>query len=97
VGTIVLWSYALNWFGYKIPRFQRFLNPPPMPLVMNGRILRDNMAQQLITQDELMSILRKQGVQKLNEVKLAFMESDGSISVIAHSQKSLAGNETKES
>ena len=96
VGTIVLWSYTLNWLGYKIPRFQRFLNPPPMPLVMNGRIIRENMAQQLITQDELMSILRKQGVQKLNEVKLAFMESDGSISVISHSQKSLVGNETKE-
>lgn len=67
-----------------------------MPLVMNGRIIRENMAQQLITQDELMSILRKQGVQKLNEVKLAFMEPDGSISVIAHSSKSLVEKETKE-
>jgi uncharacterized membrane protein YcaP (DUF421 family) len=29
-----------------------------------------------------MSILRKQGVQTLDDVKLAFMEADGSISVI---------------
>lgn len=96
VSTIILWSYSLNWLGYKFPRFQRFLSPPPTPLVINGRILRDNMAQQLITQDELMSILRKQGVQKLNEVKLAFMESDGHISVITHSPASVTLPDMKE-
>lgn len=87
VTTIILWSYSLNWLGYKLPRFQRFLNPPPMPLVKNGRILRPNMEQQLITQDELMSILRQKGVHKLSEVKLAFMESDGNISIITYPDK----------
>lgn len=87
VSTIILWSYSLNWLSYRIPRLQRFLNPPPTLLVRNGRILRDNMEQQLVSQDELMSLLRKQGVQKLNEVKLAFMESDGNISVITRSPK----------
>ena len=96
VGTIILWSYTLNWLGYKIPRFERFLNPPPMPLVVNGRLIRQNMEQQLITQDELMSILRKQGVQKLSEVKLAFMEADGSISVITRTPKSRVVAETTE-
>ncbi|MGA9378006.1 MAG: YetF domain-containing protein [Phormidium sp.] len=88
VMTIIFWSYILNWFGYKIPRFQRFLNPPPTPLVVNGRMIRKNLEQQLITQDELMSMLRKQGVQKMSDVKLAFMESDGNISVITNLPKS---------
>ncbi|HEY9853384.1 MAG TPA: YetF domain-containing protein [Leptolyngbyaceae cyanobacterium] len=87
VTTIILWSYSLNWLGYKFPRFQKFLSPPPMPLVKNGRILRANMEQQLITQDELMSILRQKGVHKLSEVKLAFMESDGNISIITYPVK----------
>jgi uncharacterized membrane protein YcaP (DUF421 family) len=41
--TIILWSYTLNWLGYRFPRFQRFLNPPPLPLVKKGRILHQNM------------------------------------------------------
>lgn len=96
VGTIIFWSYSLNWLSYRIPRLQRFLNPPPTLLVKNGRILRDNMEEQLISQDELMSILRKQGIQKLNEVKLAFMESDGSISVITRSPESPVTPNTSE-
>lgn len=88
VGTIIFWSYGLNWLGYKFRRFQRFLNPPPMPLVVNGKMLRQNLEQQLITQDELMSMLRKQGVQKMSDVKLAFMEPDGNISVITNLPKS---------
>lgn len=88
VTTIIFWSYILNWFGYKYVWFQRFLNPPPTPLVVNGKMIRKNLEQQLITQDELMSMLRKQGVQKMSEVKLAFMESDGNISVITNLPKS---------
>lgn len=86
--TIILWSYTINWLGYRFPRFQRFLNPPPLPLVKHGHIDSENMERELLTQDELMSILRKQGVQKLDDVKLAFMEADGSVSVITQDSKS---------
>lgn len=95
VFTIIFWIYALNWLGYRFPRFQRFLNPPPKLLVKNGRILRPNMEQELLTQDELMSLLRKQGVQKLNEVKVAFMESDGNVSVIKREEKPNTAAEAK--
>ncbi|MFB2936278.1 DUF421 domain-containing protein [Aerosakkonemataceae cyanobacterium BLCC-F154] len=88
VMTIIFWSCILNWLGYKFPRFQHFLHPSPVPLVVNGKMMRRNLEQQLITQDELMSMLRQQGVQKMSEVKLAFMESDGNISVITNVPKS---------
>ncbi len=84
VATVIFWSYLLNWLGYQFPPFQRFLNPPPLPLVKNGSMLRQNMRQALITEDELMSQLRQQGVESLAQVKAAYMEADGSISIIAH-------------
>jgi uncharacterized membrane protein YcaP (DUF421 family) len=83
VGTVIFWSYFLNWLAYHFPPLQRFLNPPPLPLVQNGRMLHRNMRQELITEDELMSQLRQQGVESLAEVKAAYMEADGSISIIA--------------
>ena len=91
VATIIGWSYALDWLGYRFPRFDRLLHPPPLPLVKDGRLLRHNMRQELVTIEELMSQLREQGVQKVAEVKLACMEGDGRISVITrngnHSQE----------
>jgi uncharacterized membrane protein YcaP (DUF421 family) len=87
VGTVIFWSYFLNWLGYQFPIVQRFLNPPPLPLVKNGYLLYRNMRRELITEDELMSQLRQQGVESLADVKAAYMESDGSISVITYDSK----------
>jgi uncharacterized membrane protein YcaP (DUF421 family) len=82
VGTVIFWSYALNWLGYRFPVIQKFLNPPPLLLVSRGLLLRRNMQRELVTEDELMSQLRHQGIEKLADVKAAYMEADGSISII---------------
>ena len=45
VGTIVFWSFLLNWLGHRYPRFQRFLRPQPLPLVKDGQLLRRNICR----------------------------------------------------
>jgi len=87
VATVVFWSYALNWLNYRFPALQRFFTPPPLILVKNGKIIRRNMRREMITENELMSQLRKQGVDDMDVVKQAFMEADGSISVIEDESK----------
>jgi uncharacterized membrane protein YcaP (DUF421 family) len=82
VATIVSWSYILNFLGYRFRSVQRFRNPPPLPLVKDGKMLHDNMGKELLTQDELMSQLRQEGIHGISEVKAAYMEGDGHISVI---------------
>jgi uncharacterized membrane protein YcaP (DUF421 family) len=84
VATIIFWSWFLDWLGYRVPRLQRFVHPPPLPLVKNGRLLRRNMRDELLTEDELMSQLRLQGVADLGEVREALIEGDGRISVVKH-------------
>ncbi|HEX8200236.1 MAG TPA: YetF domain-containing protein [Isosphaeraceae bacterium] len=82
VGTILFWSYALDWLGYKSPKLERLLRPPPLPLVKNGRMIRRNMRMELITEDELLSMLRQQGIESIEKVKTVCMEGDGHISVV---------------
>jgi uncharacterized membrane protein YcaP (DUF421 family) len=82
VGSVVFWSYILNWLGYQLPAFQKFLNPPPLLLVKNGKMIERHMRKELITEDELMSQLRQQGVEYLADVKQAFIEADGTVSII---------------
>jgi uncharacterized membrane protein YcaP (DUF421 family) len=83
VATIAGWNYFLDWLGFKFPRAFRWLRPAPLPLVKDGRMLRRNMRQELITEEELMSLLRHQGVDDVHAVKKAYLEGDGRISVIA--------------
>lgn len=82
VATIVFWAFALNWLGYRLPWFQRWLHPPPLPLVKDGRMLRRNMRRELITEDELLGQIRLQGSDGAEGVAAAYMEGDGRISVI---------------
>ncbi|HWQ13166.1 MAG TPA: YetF domain-containing protein [Roseiflexaceae bacterium] len=82
IATIVFWSYLLEWLGYRFPAVERFVHPPALPLVREGRVLRQNMRREMITDEELMSQLREQGVDDLSQVKEAALEGDGRVSVV---------------
>jgi uncharacterized membrane protein YcaP (DUF421 family) len=94
--TVIFWNYTLDWLGYRFPAIQKFVHPPPLMLVKNGQLLRRNMRRELITEDELLSKLRQQGVDDLSEVKEAFMEGDGQISVVTVNGKSRGGSSDRE-
>jgi uncharacterized membrane protein YcaP (DUF421 family) len=80
--TIALWSWLMDWASFRSERMRRFLDPPPLVLVRRGQVVPRNLRREHISMPELMASLREQGIEKLAEVKMARMESDGSISVI---------------
>lgn len=82
VATIAGWNWLLDAAAYRIPAVRRVLEARPMPLVQDGKLIRRNLRHEMITQDELMAKLREQGIESLEQVKAATMESDGEISAI---------------
>jgi uncharacterized membrane protein YcaP (DUF421 family) len=96
VGTILFWDYFLDWLGYRFPAFQRFTHPAPCALVEHGKMLRRNMRSEYITEEELMTQLRKHGVEEVRDVKRAFVEGDGSITVMAYEKGEKRPKETPE-
>jgi uncharacterized membrane protein YcaP (DUF421 family) len=87
VCTIVFWSYVIDWLGYHVPFLQQLVHPPPLLLVENGMLLRQNMRKELVTTEELMTQLREQGIEDLERVKRARMEGDGRISFVTVDDK----------
>ena len=81
-GTLIFWSFALDWLTYHWPPFGRFVHPPPLPIVKDGRLLRANLRKELLTEADVLAEVRQQGLEDLSQVKQAFMEFDGRISVI---------------
>jgi uncharacterized membrane protein YcaP (DUF421 family) len=87
-GTLIGWNYLFDWLAYRFPAFQRVLEPPPLPVIRNGKFLLRNMRQEFVTKDELLGQLRQQGVTDVQAVKVAYIESDGGVSVIGRGGKS---------
>jgi uncharacterized membrane protein YcaP (DUF421 family) len=82
VGTILFWNYVIDWLNFRVPALRKWLEPPPLLLVDQGRLLRRNLRHELVTEEELRSKLREKGVSDYAEVARAYMEPDGSISVL---------------
>jgi len=82
IGTVMAWSYGLQWLSFKVPQLEFLINSPKVKLIENGKVLRRNMRRELITDEELMSLLRSQGIDDPKQVKSAYIEGSGDISVI---------------
>ena len=86
-GTIIGWNYLLATLTYRVAFVRRLLRPNPLRLVENGRLLHDNMRRELVTEDELRSRLRAEGVHDIREVRRACLEPNGDLSVVTRGQQ----------
>jgi uncharacterized membrane protein YcaP (DUF421 family) len=82
VGALLFWTYVLDRLERHWPWLQRRLEPPPVKLIADGTLLHENMAREGVTEEELLAQVRQQGIGDPKGVKAAFIESDGSVSVI---------------
>ena len=87
--TIIFWSYCIDLVDFYFPRLH-LASHAPVRLIKNGRMLKANMDRQKISEDELMSHIRQCGLDGIAEIKSAYIEGDGQISVIMHSQNRIS-------
>jgi uncharacterized membrane protein YcaP (DUF421 family) len=82
VATIAFWNFLADWLTYMFPALEGYMRPPPLALVRDGKIMHRNLRKEFLTEAELLGKVREQGCESLDEIKAAYMESDGQISVI---------------
>ena len=80
--TIFGWDYLLDWLSYRFPKLHHLTHPPSLVLIKDGRLLKRNLEQEMMTEQELMMKLREQEVDDVKKVKLGQLEGDGRVSVI---------------
>ena len=80
--TIVGWNWLFDLLSYHFAFVRRFATPGRLQLVRDGTPVRRNLRREYITMEELREKLREQGLEKLEDVKAAYLEGDGQISVI---------------
>ena len=82
ISTLVFWNVLIDWATWRFAFVERLFAARRLCLVKNGRLNRRNMRREFISDAELMSKVREQGLEDLSGVKLMYLESDGEISLI---------------
>ena len=82
IGALSGLHYANSWITYRLPRFAARIEGRATVIVRSGQLVRAGMRQERMNADEVLAELRLQGIDDLDEVRLAQVESDGQVSVL---------------
>lgn len=86
--TLLAWNFVLNMLSFHFPFVERLVSASPMQVVRDGQLLLRNMRREFVTKEELLSHLREQGVDDVRDVKAAYIEGEGKITVITRKKES---------
>lgn len=80
--TILLLNLVVAYVTFRFKRADRLIEHSPTVLVRHGRILRDNLRRERLGPRDLRAALRHHGVVSIRDIRYAFLEEDGHVSVI---------------
>jgi uncharacterized membrane protein YcaP (DUF421 family) len=83
IGTIFVLNRGVGELRRRVPAVRRLLEPSATVLGRDGRWLDRALAREDLDEDDLEAALREHGLESVSEMKLATLEEDGSISVVA--------------
>lgn len=83
IGTIILLNIGLSIWKQKSVAFDKYAEDVPMVLVQDGEPLQDRLDRSRVGLDEILQEARlAQGVERLDQIKWAVLERNGSISIV---------------
>ena len=86
VMTLMAVNYLINALSYRLPVFEWMISAPPLQIIRDGELLRRNMRREFITEEELISHLREQGIDDIKNVKSAYVEGEGKLTAIPNNR-----------
>ena len=81
--TLFVVNFTIKNVIYKIPKVSEWVQGHPIMLIYDGKTIPESMKKAKVTIPELEEAAREHGVETLEEVNLAVLELDGSISIVA--------------
>lgn len=82
LGLLIALQYLVTFLSVRSTRFAKLVRSEPSLLARHGIFYGDAMVRQRLTEDEVLSAVRAQGLQGLENVEAVILESDGSLSII---------------
>lgn len=85
-GTLLILNYLVADLSGANRRFRRWIQGEPSLLVHDGKPIEAHMVREHVSMDELHRALREHGINSCDQVALAVLEVDGSISCLKYDE-----------
>src|SRR5690606_4364320 len=83
ISTLVALDILLSWTKHRWRRAEVVLEEPPLILLVDGVPIKERMDQERIDIDDVLHAARSlHGLERLDQIKYAVLESGGGISVV---------------
>jgi uncharacterized membrane protein YcaP (DUF421 family) len=81
-GTVALLTVLVSYSSFRFPRLRPLIDGEPVIVVEDGKPIDRNLQRNRITHEELAAAARAQGLDSLESVRWAVLETSGNISFI---------------
>jgi uncharacterized membrane protein YcaP (DUF421 family) len=94
--ALVVLSSLIAVLSYRFKTVRHLVEGVPTIVIRNGEIIQKSLDREKITSEELMTMLRRQGVHQMKDIELGVLESDGMLSVAKRDSPRGAGKNNQE-
>ena len=81
-GVLVSANYGVARARERLPWLRRAVEGTPTLLINDGKFVREHLRREGLEEDEVLMAIREHGVSDVKDVRIAVLETDGSISIV---------------
>jgi uncharacterized membrane protein YcaP (DUF421 family) len=82
IAAVAAAHFLNSLLSYLSPAIDRLTGGQPTPMINDGKMRRDGMARERVSEAELRALLREESIEELSDVQQALLEINGRLSVI---------------
>nr|WP_155074204.1 YetF domain-containing protein [Streptomyces taklimakanensis] len=83
ITTLITVDRLTDYLGFRFPAFSRVTDSVPLVVVDDGRLLEDRLKRLHIDEADILAAARQnQGLERMDQIKYAVLEKEGSISIV---------------
>jgi uncharacterized membrane protein YcaP (DUF421 family) len=94
-GALIGANYGVATARERMPLLRTAVEGSPTVVVSEGKLLKQNLRREGLEEEEVLMAIREHGLDSISEVRLAVLETDGSISVVQAGNGSTTGRPRK--
>ena len=95
LGMLIVLQFIVAWIEIRSPLFHKIVTSHPSILFFQGEFMEDVMRQERVEHGEILAVIRRNGILDLDAVEAVVLETDGSFSVLAQSEKPVTRSSLK--
>ena len=88
-GVLIVGNYGVAEARERLPWLRRAVEGMPTLLINDGKFISQHLRREGLDEDEVLMAIREHGVADVKDVRMAVLETDGSISIVPVDAKAM--------